>query len=206
MIDIIMYGLARLAKKMRPSAVRSSTIHKTSALEAGCQFVGSSMGRHSYCGYDCVVIEARIGSFCSISDNVVIGGSQHPMHFVSTSPVFLAHRDSVKTKFARHQYKNIPVTTIGHDVWIGRSAIIKSGITIGVGAVVGMGSVVTKDVPAYAVVAGNPAKLLKYRFAEEQVAALLRSEWWTRNDAELTELGALCNDPEKFFDFEQRKL
>ena len=98
--------------------------------------VASTMARHSFCGFDCVILNSEIGAFCSISDNVYIGGSQHPMHFVSTSPVFLKHRDSVKTKFAKHDYTNMPHTIIGNDVWIGHGAKIRAGVKIGHGAVV----------------------------------------------------------------------
>ena len=96
LFDQITYLLARILKKARMAAVKASNIHASSAVESGCQIVNSTMGRHSYCGYDCAILQTNIGSFCSISDSVIIGGSQHPMHYVLTSPVFLKHRDSVK--------------------------------------------------------------------------------------------------------------
>ena len=198
MIESLTYLFARLIKKARLSAVKNSQIHRTAAIESGSQIVGSAFGRHSYCGYDCTILNTRIGGFCSISDNVVIGGSQHPMHYVSTSPVFLAHRDSVKTKFSRHSYENKPVTHIGNDVWIGNGAKIKAGICIGTGAVIGMGSVVVKDVPAYGVFGGNPAKLIRFRFEESQIDALLKGEWWNGDDASLKKMGTVCDDLEKF--------
>lgn len=198
MIDSLTYLFARLFKKLRMSAIKNSQIHQTAAIESGSQIVGSVFGKHSYCGYDCIILNTRIGGFCSISDNVVIGGSQHPMHYVSTSPVFLAHRDSVKTKFARHPYENKPITHIGHDVWIGSGVKIKAGVSIGTGAVIGMGSVVTKDVPPYAIFGGNPAKLIRFRFEEKQINILLESKWWEGDDASLKKMGAVCDDLEKF--------
>lgn len=95
---------------------------------------------------------------------MLIGGAMHPIHFVSTSPVFLSHSDSVKVRFAHHDYLPIIKTEIGHDVWIGQGAFVKSGVTIGTGAVVDMGSVVEKDVPPYAIVGGDPANVIRYRF------------------------------------------
>ena len=71
---------------------------------------------------------------------------------------------------------------IGSDVWIGSNACILRGLAVGDGAVIGAGSVVTKDVPPYAVVVGNPARVLKYRFSEEVIARLLRLEWWNMPD------------------------
>ena len=198
MIDLLSYFFARLIKKARLSAIKNSQIHRTAAIESGSQVVGSAFGRHSYCGYDCTILNTRIGGFCSISDNVVIGGSQHPMHYVSTSPVFLAHRDSVKAKFARHPYENQPATFVGHDVWIGSGAKIKAGVCIGTGAIIGMGSVVVKDVPPYGIFAGNPAKLIRFRFEESQIEALLKGEWWNGDDVSLKKMGLVCDDLERF--------
>lgn len=90
-------ALSILMKKLRLSSIRKSTIHKTSKIESGTSFINSSMARHSFCGYDCAIINAEIGAFCSIASNVKIGGVAHPVHFVSTSPVFLSHKDSIKT-------------------------------------------------------------------------------------------------------------
>lgn len=195
---MIKYFLSKIIKKFRLSSILESKIDKTSKLESGTSFINSSMARHSFCGYDCSIINAEIGSFCSIASNVRIGGIAHPVHFVSTSPVFLSHKDSIKAKFASHDYLPILKTLIGHDVWIGEGAIIKAGVSIGPGAVVGMGSVVTKDVPPYAIVAGNPARVIKSRFSVEVIQALLKTEWWNKSDAELVQIGKYVDSPEKF--------
>ncbi len=195
---MLLYILSRLIKKIKLSSIKNSTIEKTSKIESGTSFINSSMARYSFCGYDCSILNTEIGAFCSIASNVKIGGVAHPMHFVSTSPVFLSHKDSVKAKFARHDYLPIVKTTIGHDVWIGEGAFIKAGVCIGTGAVVGMGAVVTKDVPPYAIVAGNPARVIRYRFPDEIIQSLIATAWWDKSDAELTLLGSCINDPEQF--------
>jgi acetyltransferase-like isoleucine patch superfamily enzyme len=199
---MIGYILARLQKRSRLSAIRQSRIDPTSVVEPGSQVVEVDMGRHSYCGYDCSIINAEIGAFCSIADQVFIGGSAHPLHYVSTSPVFLSHRDSVKSKFSRHDFLDLPRTRIGNDVWIGQGAKIKAGVTIGHGAAVGMGAVVTKDVRPYAIVAGNPARELSRRFDDPIVDALLRSEWWAFDDQRLRAAAALFTDPKAFLESE----
>ena len=194
----ISYLIARLQRKLRLVAKNNCDIHNTSKVEAGSQVIDSTIGRHSFCGYDCIVVNAEIGSFCSIANGVVIGGSAHPKEFVSTSPVFLSHRDSVTAKFSRHEYYHLPRTTIGHDVWIGFGAYIRSGTTIGTGAIVGMGAVVTRDVAPYDIVAGNPAKVISHRFEEKIANGLLKSEWWNLDDTELTRDAAYFTNPENY--------
>lgn len=190
------YLWARSVKKFRPSAIRDSRIDRTSRIESGSTVVNSTLQRHSFCGYDCTLLNCDIGAFCSIATRVSIGGVAHPMHYVSTSPAFLSHRDSIRTKFARHEFLPTIRTTIGNDVWIGEGSFVKAGVTIGDGAVVGMGSVVTKDVPPYAVVAGNPARFLRSRFNEETIKALLELAWWDKPDDELRRLAARFDSPE----------
>ena len=187
---------SRVLKKARGNAIKDGFIHPTSKVESGSTIVRTRFDRHSFCGYDCTFIDCDIGSFCSIANSVTAGGSRHPIEYVSTSPVFLSHSDSVKAKFSRHPYKWRAKTTIGHDVWIGEGVLIKGGVSIGHGAVIGMGSVVTKDVPPYAIVAGNPAKLIRMRFRPEVINALLKLQWWSLSDEELRRLASLFPDPE----------
>lgn len=195
---MLVYILSKVIKKIRLYSIKNSTIDKNSKIESGTNFINSSMARYSFCGYDCSILNTEIGSFCSIGSNVKIGGVAHPVHFVSTSPVFLSHKDSIKAKFARHDYLPMVKTTVGHDVWIGEGAFIKAGVRIGTGAVVGMGAVVTKDVPPYAIVGGNPARVIRYRFSDEMIQSLIATAWWDKSDAELTLLGSCINDPEQF--------
>lgn len=194
------YLLARLQKKSRLAAIRASEIHPSSKVEPGSLVVGSVMDRHSFCGYDCSLLNAQIGSFCSIADQVYIGGSTHPIEYVSTSPVFLSHRDSVKAKFSHHDYYNMPQTVIGNDVWIGHGAKIRAGVSIGHGAVIGMGAVVAKDVAPYAIVVGNPAQEVRKRFSPEIVDSLLAIAWWDFDDDTLAEAAKDFTDPIAFIE------
>lgn len=197
-LQLLPYAVARLQKKLWLSAVRNTHVGYDSTIEAGSQVVDTTIGRHSFCGYDCTILNAEIGSFCSIAQNVTIGGAAHPIDFVSTSPVFLSHRDSVKAKFSKHVFEDLPRTTIGHDVWIGFRATIRAGVTVGTGAVIGMGAVVTKDVPPYSIVGGNPAREIRKRFSPEVVDALLKSKWWDFEDERLKSAAQHFTNPEAF--------
>lgn len=200
MFKLILYFLSKAIKKSRLSAISSSTVHPTSKIESGTSFISSNLSRHSFCGYDCDINNADIGNFVSIANGVVLGGGRHPMEWVGMSPVFYEGRDSVKAKFSTHKRQSTKRVVIGHDVWIGRSAIVLPGVEIGIGAVVGAGAVVTKSVPPYAIVAGNPARLIRYRFNESTIQRLLNTRWWELSENRLHDLGPYFNDVEKFLE------
>lgn len=195
----------KVLKKLRLRAVHAASVHPTSKLESGTLFYHASMDRHSFAGYDCDIQHADIGAFTSIANRVVIGGGRHPMEWVGMSPVFYAGRDSVKAKFSEHLRDPVKRVLIGHDVWIGHSAIVLPGVEVGDGAVVGAGAIVTKSVPPYAIVAGNPARVLRYRFDETTVQRLQALQWWSWPEAELRALGAFTNDVPKFLDAAERR-
>lgn len=197
-MEKIIYFWAKILKKLRGSAIKNSRIDPTSKVESGSNIVNTTMDKHSFCGYNCEITNASIGSFCSIANGVIIGGGMHPVSWVSTSPVFYEGRDSVKAKFSTHSRKEVEKTIIGHDVWVGQNVLIKQGVKVGTGAVIGMGSVVTKDVAPYAIVAGIPAKELKKRFDEDVIKDLLNLKWWDLEDALLTNLAVNIQNPKEF--------
>lgn len=194
----LQYYWAKFLKKIRGSAIKNSTIHKTSKVESGSQLVDVFMDKHSFCGYDCDITNCHIGAFVSIANNVIIGGGMHPIDWVGTSPVFYSGRDSVTAKFSTFERPQHKTTTIGNDVWIGANAMIKQGVTIGNGAVVGMGCIVTKDVAPYAVVVGNPARVIKMRFSDSVINELEQLKWWDLDESLLHTIATDIQDPEKF--------
>lgn len=194
----LVFFLSKILKKSKLSSLLDCRIHESSKVESGCSLTRTTFDRHSFCGYDCTMMDTNVGSFTSIGSRVTIGGVSHPMHFVSMSPAFLSHRDSIRKKYARHHYLPRIVTNIGSDVWIADGAYIKAGVNIGHGAVIGMGAVVTHDVESYTVVAGNPAKSIRKRFANDICSRLLESKWWELPDIELNHLGNEMNNPIEF--------
>lgn len=147
----------------------------------------TNCGKHSYYTRNLLIAnikETSIGNFVSIGINVQLGHGEHPLNFLSTSPYFYFDNWNFKTEKTPtyNEYLKCPPITIGSDVWIGNNVFIKNGITVGTGAVIGANAVVTKDVPPYAVVAGVPAKIIRYRFDEKTINILLESKWWLWDD------------------------
>jgi virginiamycin A acetyltransferase len=152
-------------------------------------FIGRNVdiGKRTSIGrYTCVMDNTQVGdncsevgSFCSIARGCVIGTNHHPYHFVTTSSVFSTTvwkvDGVVDLKAKMNEGRR---TIIGHDVWIGCNSVVIGGVNIGTGAIVGAGSVVTKDVPPYAIVAGTPARVIGRRFDDALVEDLLASCWW----------------------------
>lgn len=181
------YLYGKLLKKIQGKCIIHSVIDSTSVIGTGCNIVSTVMKKYSYCGGDCQMVNVEIGAYCSISDHVFIGGAEHPMDWVSTSPVFQNVRHSgPKKRFAMFDLPKSKKTIIGNDVWIGHGVTIKQGVTIGSGAVVGSNALVTKNVPPYAIVGGVPAKIIKFRFPQEVINRLEEVQWWNLPDEEIT--------------------
>jgi acetyltransferase-like isoleucine patch superfamily enzyme len=140
-----------------------------------------SVGRYTY-GNPKIMIwteheRVNVGSFCSIADHVTIfAGGEHNHHWATTYPLRIAFNDPVANKDGHPATKG--PTVIGHDVWLGYGATIMSGVNIGDGAVIGAHSVVTQNVPAYAIYAGNPAVFKKMRFDTATIQHLQAMQWW----------------------------
>ena len=117
---------------------------------------------------------SKIGRFCSIANNVVLGQEKndHPLHGVSTHP-FQPRPNHASAVGAENR-----AAEVGHDVWIGRDAIIMAGVSVGTGAVIGCRAVVTHDIPEYAIAVGVPARVIRFRHSPETIDALLSSHWW----------------------------
>ncbi|MCX8116422.1 MAG: chloramphenicol acetyltransferase [Desulfobacterota bacterium] len=166
---------------IEPSAkVLRSCLGKWTYVGERTRMEETEFGDYSYVMEDCQIIYAEIGKFCSIASNTRINPPNHPTWRATT------HHFTYRSRFyefgeddeAIFQWRRENRVTIGHDVWIGHGVTILPGLRIGTGAVVGAGSVVTKEVAPYTIVAGNPAKLIRRRVAEDVEASLMRIAWW----------------------------
>ncbi len=170
------------------ASVRQATLGRYTEIGARTSFVESSMGDYSYVVNDSNVIYTTIGKFCSIAAHTRINPGNHPMnratqaHFTYRASAYF---DDAEDEAAFFDWRRSHAVTIGHDVWIGHGAIILAGRTIGTGAVVAGGAIVTKDVPDYTIVAGNPARIIRPRFPEAISQRLHQLAWWDWDHATL---------------------
>jgi acetyltransferase-like isoleucine patch superfamily enzyme len=142
-----------------------------------------SLGDFSYIARDSQAHYTTIGKFCCVGPQVLIGLGEHPSKdFVSSHPMFYSEIGQANPVIvSKSIFNEYPETTIGHDVWIGARAILRSGISIGNGAIIAAGAVVTKDVAPYSIVGGVPAQHLRYRFSPEEIAQLDQLDWWNKD-------------------------
>lgn len=152
--------------------------------------LSSSIGYMTYIGNNCFLNCCEIGKFCSIGDSVRIISGTHPTkNFVSTHPAFYSvdyvFSFSDKELFEEQIYvdkaKRVKVK-IGNDVWLASDCKILGGVTIGDGAIVAAGAVVTKDVEPYSIVGGVPATYIRKRFSDDEIEELLSIEWWNKSE------------------------
>ena len=158
-----------------------------------------SIGDYSYIntqfGETYIDSNVQIGKYCSLAPNICIALGNHNISNVTTHPILYDNYYHFVSENKPKIDDNIK-TIIGNDVWIGANSNIRRGIKIGNGAVIAMNSVVTKDVPDYAIVAGIPAKVIKYRFSKSNIDMLLDFKWWDKDEKYIK------NNIEKFYDID----
>lgn len=185
---ILFQGWRKHGFRLQPGELFSAPTPLT--LEPYCAFYRGlqvcSMGSFSYT-HSQFPIDFSVGRYCSIAWDVKFPGPRHPMELLSTSlfvtetgpDLWMIYLSDKNVEFGNLQENpQKSGTTIGNDVWIGQDATIMRGLTIGDGAVIAAGAVVTKDVAPYAIVGGNPARLIRYRFPDDIIEELAELRWW----------------------------
>jgi len=167
---------------IHPTAeVRDSALGAYTEVGARTVLAEVSLGDYSYIVNDGNVIYSEIGKFCSIAAMVRINPGNHPMwrasqaHFTYRASAYFPGESDEADFFAWRRARRV---AIGHDVWIGHGAVVLAGRQVGTGAVVAAGAIVTKDVPPYAIVAGNPAEAIRPRFPTPIAERLQTLAWW----------------------------
>jgi len=161
------------------SRVTSSTLNEFVRIDRNCLIYHTVIERYTYFGTNDVIMHSEIGQFCSVSWGTTIGAANHDYNKVTTHDFLYNDYYGIKPEAEAPSYNRFEKKTlIGNDVWIGTNATIGIGLTIGDGAVIGANAMVTKSVPPYAIVVGNPAKILKFRFDESIIKELLDLKWW----------------------------
>lgn len=159
--------------------VEYSNVSKKAKIWGRSKIYHSSLGDFSYVGRNTRLAYADVGKFCSIAGDVIVGMGSHTLSYLSTSPIFTEEKNGSGHKWSSSTIIDpFHPVRVGNDVWIGTRALILGGVTIGDGAIIGAGAIVTKDVPPYAIVAGVPAKIIRYRFPCELIEKLETLKWW----------------------------
>lgn len=200
------YYVAKALKiLLNPAAYNNCQISKKARVCSHCDLTDVDIDDYSYVGHGNSIVRTNIGKYCSIANGCYIGGANHPVERVSTSPVFHEGRNILKTNYAHLKYEDPPMTIIENDVWIGQGVFIKSGVSIHDGAVVGMGSVVTCDIPAYEIWAGNPAHKIRDRFNDDIKIKLLEMKWWDWSEKEIRAYANFFIDPNRLVEIVDSK-
>lgn len=160
----------------------------------------ASLGDMSYVGERSRLSRVAVGKFTCIGPEVIIGLGEHPTKkFVSIHPAFFSSNIRSQRTFCTNSvFSEFSDISIGNDVWIGARALILDGVSVGDGAIVAAGAVVTKNVPPYAIVGGVPARVIRFRFDDAQIEQLLELAWWDRDISWLSQNCQLFQDVDRF--------
>lgn len=164
--------------------VRRTKFGKYNYIGRNVFIADSELGDFSYVTNDSTIVNTTIGKFCSIGPNVKLAPGRHPTgKIVSTHPSIFSNPSFIKKNFAsKNIFEGNERVGIGNDVWVGANCLVIDGVTIADGAIIAANSVVTKNVGAYCIVGGVPAKLIRKRFEDDEIEKLMALKWWDKDE------------------------
>jgi len=183
------------------STIKNSIIGNYVFLGNHVRINNSEIGDHSYVNSNTVIGRSKIGKFCSIASNVTLGLGNHPTNLISTHPAFYSNNKGFKTFSDKTIFQEYGKISIGNDVWISNNVIVLGGVKISDGAIIAAGAIVTKDVKPYEVVGGIPARHIKFRFSEDKIKKIIKSNWCNREEEWFEKKYKIFIDEEKFFNY-----
>ncbi|WP_350293399.1 CatB-related O-acetyltransferase [uncultured Croceitalea sp.] len=195
MVSFFLRNYRKLFKKNNAirfgAEVKNTVLGSNINISRYCFVSNSVIGNYSSLGRNTTVINAEIGNFCSISWNSTIGATSHDYKRLTTHAFpYISHYN-----FVKKDERFIIKTTLGNDVWIGANVIIMPGVKVGNGAVIGAGSIVTKDVDDFEIVYGIPAKSKGFRFSKQTIEEITEMAWWNWDDGKLKKHIGIFKEP-----------
>jgi phosphonate metabolism protein (transferase hexapeptide repeat family) len=173
------------------AVVLESTLGRYCEVKERVLIRSSALGDYSYVERHSELIYTDVGKFCAIASDVRLNALNHPMERVSQHKFTYRPNEYFTGKKLDKAFRESRLTQgrvrLAHDVWVGHGAIVLPGVTVGTGAVIAAGAVVTRDVEPYAIVAGTPARFMRWRFEPDTVARLIKLAWWDWSHEQLAE-------------------
>ena len=168
---------------------RASLLHGRNFVGDRTTILNSELGPYSYVNSACIISNCKVGAYSCIGREVLVGLGAHPTNRLAVHRMFYSKEIAIwRHMFVRADFEEHLSVKIGSDVWVGARSMVLDGVEIGDGAIIAAGSLVTKDVPPFSIVAGAPARVIRQRFGDETIRKIQKDPWWRLSPQEVAEM------------------